>query len=426
MGRGRRQGALTGVGAALLLVALPQAAGAAGPTTEAVSVTGQERFTAGHTPGDAPSAGGHGAAVTPGGRFVAFTSSAALVPEDTNREVDVYVRDRVAGTTERVSVTSTGRQTDRGAGAPSISDDGRYVVFQSDADALAFGTTGPTTRYERYAFVHDRVTRRTSRLPDSQYVFARISGGGRYVLHSDGRARRFDRQTGRFLSVDLTPTGGGADDESYAFDISPDGRYVLFYSCATNLVPLASQARCGSDDWRGHTYVRDVVAGRTTLVSATSAGRPLAHGTRPLGVSADGRRVLLEVLEDRTDTGAVVAPAVYLKDLVSGRLQRVHTPVEEWLPVLLSRDGSRVAFAAEDRDSGVAGDTNRWQDVFVKRVDGGTTRVSVPLQGGQANGPSSLLALSPDGRSVVFASTADDLVPGDRNSSQDVFVRSGS
>src|SRR5919204_6943340 len=82
-------------------------------------------------------------AVSADGRYVAFVSlSDNLVPGDTNGTADVFVRDRLTGTTERVSVSSTGAQANRdsgllnGMGGPSISADGRYVAFDSQATNL--------------------------------------------------------------------------------------------------------------------------------------------------------------------------------------------------------------------------------------------------------------------------------------------------
>ena len=89
----------------------------------------------------------------------------------------------------------------------------------------------------------------------------------------------------------------------------------------------------------------------------------------------------------------------------------------------ISKDGRYVAFYS-DASNLVAGDTNRGRDVFVyDRQTGQTTRVSVANDGSQANGDSFAPAISGDGRYVVFSSSASNLVPGDTNNANDIFVR---
>src|SRR5438477_10465809 len=106
-------------------------------------------------------------AVSGDGRYVAFASlSDNLVPGDTNGAVDVFVRDRLSGTTERVSVSSTGVQGNadsgllNGMGGPSLSADGRYVAFDSQASNLVKGDTNGAID----VFVHDRLTGTTERV----------------------------------------------------------------------------------------------------------------------------------------------------------------------------------------------------------------------------------------------------------------------
>src|SRR5215216_1236671 len=106
-------------------------------------------------------------AISADGRYVAFVSFAEnLVPGDTNQSADVFVRDRVLGTTERVSVSSSGREADGNngllnlMGGPSISADGRFVAFSSDATNLVSGDRNNNPD----VFVHDRVTGETTRV----------------------------------------------------------------------------------------------------------------------------------------------------------------------------------------------------------------------------------------------------------------------
>src|SRR5919106_1755369 len=145
------------------------------------------------------------AAISADGRFVAFASLASnLVENDTNGVADVFVRDRVNGTTERVSVSSKGREGDGHsgivgvAGYPAISADGRFVAFQSNADNLA----PEDGNLVDDVFVHDRVTGTTER-------------------------------------VSVSSSGVGGNGTSSRPDISADGGVVGFHSKAENPVPGA-------------------------------------------------------------------------------------------------------------------------------------------------------------------------------------------
>jgi len=186
---------------------------------------------------------------------VVFESDASnLVPGDTNGRYDIFLRDRQTDTTTRLSVSSAGTQGNDSSLAPSISADGRYVVFESDASNLVPGDTNG--RYD--IFLRDRQTGTTTRLNVSSTgtqgngVSGRpsISADGRYVaFNSDasnlvpgdtnGRNDIFlrDRQTGTTTRLSVSSTGVQGDGHSYDPFISADGRYVAFNSHATTLVP---------------------------------------------------------------------------------------------------------------------------------------------------------------------------------------------
>ena len=101
------------------------------------------------------------------GRFVAFYSAATnLVSEDTNYATDIFVHDRQTSETTRISVSSSGAQGNGGSSNPSISSDGRYIAFESDASNLVSGDTNDFGDI----FVHDRQT--------GQTTLVSISSGG--------------------------------------------------------------------------------------------------------------------------------------------------------------------------------------------------------------------------------------------------------
>jgi len=253
-------------------------------------------------------------AISADGRYVAFPSDADnLVPGDTNRAVDVFVRDRVTGVTERVSVDSSGNQADNSLhhydGLPlscAISGDGRYVAFESLLTNLVPGDTNGA--YD--VFVHDRVTGRTERVSidssgnqgDNNSTGVSISADGRYVAFesdadnlvagdTNGTWDVFvhDRVTGVTERVNVD-SSGNQDSGSFLFGfagvatISANGRYVAFLSQATNLAPGDA-----SDQPKG--FVHDRVTGFTErindVITCDFSSRCLAPA-----ISADGRYVL--------------------------------------------------------------------------------------------------------------------------------------
>ncbi|WBB81121.1 hypothetical protein O7606_07005 [Micromonospora sp. WMMD882] len=312
------------------------------------------------------------------GRYVAFTSAAPnLVPDDTNGTWDVLVRDRRTGVTSSVSRSTTGVVGDSSSHGQSLSPDGRYVSFTSDATNLAPDDTNGASD----GFVHDRRTGRTSR-----------------VTLTDGDAQ--------------------ADARSYAPAISADARFVAFVSDAANLVP-------GDTNGVADVFLRDRRAGATVRVSGPNADAPSDAPT----ISADGRYVAFtsEAALVPGDTNGVAD--VYVRDLRTGSLRRVSVSTTgaqaDALTVSpsISADGRYVAFTSEA--ALVPGDSNGVADVFVRDLRAGTTvRASLTADGGQATGGSSYGPMvSADGRHVVFTSDATDLVPADGNGVADVFVR---
>jgi Tol biopolymer transport system component len=323
-------------------------------------------------------------AVSADGRFVAFSSKASnLVPGDTNEDWDVFVRDREAGTTERVSINSSGAQAEGASGRPAISADGRLVAFVSTAPNLVAGDKN-----------------------DKQDVFLR------------------DRQEGKTERVSVGSDGSEGDDDSSWFPaISADGRFVVFVSLATNLVPDDANSR-------QDVFVRDRREGKTERVNISSSGEE-ANGFSGwiTSISGDGRFVVFSSnasnLASEDENGA---SDVFLRDRVEKTTTRLSVTPEggdsdgNSALATMSTDGRFVAFISEATNL-VEGDTNNTRDVFIHdRTTHETKRVSVTEAGEEGNGPSAFCALSADGSVLAFHSAASNLVPGDTNDKEDVFA----
>ena len=223
------------------------------------------------------------------GNLVAFESAASnLLPDglvgrrtDTNGVRDVFVYNRSTQTTIRVSVTSTGTQGADESVRPSISADGRFVAFQSQSVFEADDTNGKTDVY-----VHDLGTGATTRVSvasggaqaHGSSFSPSLSGDGRFVAYWSSAADLVagdtnrvpdvfvtDRESGRTERVSVSSGGAQANGESSDPSISPDGRYVAFWSAATNLVPADTN---GKRD----VFVADRLAHTTSRVSVTSEG----------------------------------------------------------------------------------------------------------------------------------------------------------
>jgi Tol biopolymer transport system component len=253
-----------------------------------------------------------GCAMSADGRYVAFTSySSNLVPGDTNQRGDVFVRDRLLGTTERVSVSSTGEQGNDTSGHPdiAISDDGRFVAFTSDASNLV-GPATPTEDDTFGVFIHDRVSGATEKIPGAGSL-GDFNADGRYISITAAAPDQptqtflYDRVTAATELVSVSPDGAAGNDESGPGSVSADGRYVAFTSRASNL-----GASDTNDDY--DIFVRDRANGVTAQVTHMKLG---AVGGL---LSRDGRFVLYQA-PWRCGTRKSCFGNVYERDLALGK-----------------------------------------------------------------------------------------------------------
>ena len=304
--------------------------------------------------------------ITPDGRYVVFATSATnLDDRASSGDTHIYVRDRLTDQVALLDANADGEVANASAQHPSISNDGRYVVFQSGSTNLVAATNGIDA--------------------DSPDNYGRI-----YVA---------DRATGAIALVSLDSTSVAADGASENPEISGNGQFVVFQSVATNLT--------GTPGVSGvQVYVRDLTNQTTELVSQAFAAN--GNASEP-SISDDGQVVACLISQwDGTDW----AYHVYRFDLIanSSTMATARTDGsyagEHHHPVV-SADGSRIAFASSASNL-VPGDNNGKQDIFLyDHDDGGTlSRISVDDAGNQSDADSFSPDINPDGTRIAFESEA--------------------
>ncbi len=337
-------------------------------------------------PGSA-AASGNGLSLAPDlsadAQLVVWASAADdLVPADTNGSWDIFLWDRVAGTTERLSLTSGGAQASGTSTGPRISRDGRFVVFESDGALVAADTNGLQDVY------------------------------------------RLDRQTASLELVSTSPTGSQGNGRSHQGDISDDGRWVTFTSDADNLI-------AGNTNPLPDVLAKDMQTGALVLVSASTSGSQGNHISQLPTISGDGTTVAFS-----SRASNLVSPDtngnydVYAKDLTTGVIERLNvTPTGGEANgfarsrMTLSRNGQLVIFAAVSSNL-VAGDNNGAQDIFLRnRQTQWTERVNLDPTSAGLLEDSFVPSMTDDGRIISFASSATTVVPGDTLDQRQIYAR---
>src|SRR6266496_4956589 len=385
-----------------------------------------------------------GPAISADGRYIGFSSASSnLVPGDTSSNFDVFVYDRNTGQTDWISAPESGSpQALSSSATPSFSADGRFVAFQSYASNLVAGDTNNSSD----VFVRDRLTGQTERVSvasdgtqangNSFPGGSAISADGRYVVfHSlasnlvPGDTNRSydvflrDRQTGQTQLVSMSTDGIQGNSGGGLAAISANGRVVAFESFSTNL---------GSSDTNGQmdVYARDLQSGETELISVASDGTQAnSEETGLPSISADGRFVSFYSTSDNLVNGDTnIGYDIFVRDRLTGETTRVSVASDgsqdnrsSDASSSISGDGRFVTFVSWGNL--VPEDTNGIADIFVHdRQTGQTQRVSVASDGTQTNADSYTPVISSDGSSVAFDSQASNLVYGDTNNKSDVFV----
>lgn len=296
------------------------------------------------------------------GRYVAFeTNSATLVPGvNPDFAFIVVLRDRQAGTMEAISLNRTGSRARR-ARRPSVSEDGRHVLFTSDDDDLASdGSTGGGV------FLRDRTSGTTSRLDDCGRVGA-LSADGRIAVYETcaGLVAR-DLQGGTVEPVSV----GNDGVQLYGTEphVSRDGRYVVFTSDVQ--APVIQDVRAS------RVYLRDRLAGRTEIVSRDVDGVPVAGAAVAGSVSDDGRYVAFQTWA-RDVVRDAYAGGVFVRDRLAGTTVRASVDSDGGGTRIaprgaISGDGRYVVFDTDTplvpQDRASSGPPHYGYDVYVHEL----------------------------------------------------------
>lgn len=375
------------------------------------------------------------------GDVLAFESIAGgIVAEKPNLGFGVYVRNFVTNTTILVSKSAQGVVANDASTSPKISDDGTVVVFDSLASNLVPNVSGGSDRLYAKNIVTgaiECVSRNSAGTPIDFNNFVdgfAISGDARYVAfvteasgvtpddtspHADVFV--YDRETQSIELISKGIEGGSGNGDSSYVRISSNGRYVAFSSRATNLI--------GNDKTNGNVdvFVRDRKLGKTVLVSRNVAGKQQAGDCRLVGMSRNGKYVVLDCDES-------LDPALPLHDFfvvtrTGGDVEAVapgktglgtHHDVDR---AQITNDGRYVVFDSLAPGIAKLDDFASGYDAYVHdRKTHKTRLLSSAVPGQIPNGQSRMPVLSGDGRTCAFYSEASNLVANDPDAWRDIFM----
>jgi Tol biopolymer transport system component len=384
------------------------------------------------------------------GRWVAFESYARLAPADTNNQRDIYVLDRTTGRVTLESLTSEGEVLDGDSGYPRLSGNGQCLVFETTIlqDGAPSGneillrdrTRHTTTALSRGAL--DRRPGHVSRGPA-------ISEDGRVVVFAsnavdlvpgpdaNGAAEDvylFEVATGAVRRISLDVNGlQPADGASYAPSVSADGRYVAFTSKATLDGP---RGRSPSGRQIASVYVRDTLLGATERISVAAKGAAANRTSSDPSISADGNYVAFVSEATNLAPGdRHASPDILLRDrrarstVVISRAAGGGAANGPSRQPVVSADGRFVAFQSQasnlvcaKRCAAADEDINLVSDVFVfDRVTGTTVRISAGPEGGWAE--ESAAPQFDAGAGVVAFTSRHPIDERDVSNDFDLFVR---
>lgn len=373
--------------------------------------------------------------ITPDGRYVAFFSWAKNVVPGRTNQGEVYLRDLVNGQTYLASTNAHAiasqvfGASDVASFDYAISDDGQYVVYEISPKTTRSATV--IVRGQPFTGVTEVIS--TNGVPSYSFENARnvdISPDGRFVAFiadtnrgfgTSGAVYLWDGQSNSTTLVSADVNGAFSPGVCDWPVIDPTGRYVAFFSTATNLVGQEAPLGWG-------LYLRDVAANATELIE------PGSTVVTPITCASISTNAQFVAYDSAGLLGNSTQSDVFVRHIFSSSNELISTR-DPGLPSTtangpsapgsscISSNGRYLTFSSRAEDL-VTNDSNGFRDVFVQdRVAGLTVLASANTNGISGNGPSYDPSISTDGRYVAFTSVANDLVAGDTNNASDVFVR---
>ncbi len=374
---------------------------------------------------------GSGGAISHDGRIAAFASDAANLPHGDGSTFRCYVRNLETGRTRLVSVTSNGVPATGETFSPAISANGRFVAFYGTGSGL------PGANGQGQVWVHDLktgTTRLASRANNGDpgtggnSAYPSLSGDGRLVIFESyasnlpGASSNTDLvyirdlKRGKTLVGSRTGAGAPAFGDVYGQPLSSNGSRLAFFALDADLPH-------GGDGFT-HVYVRDRQSGDVRLVDRTSSGTVANGEGDDVSISGGGRFVAFDSGANNLPGGSGPGKQSYLRDLRLGKTRLVSQSSAgqpqngySYYPHV-SGDGRYVAFYANG--SNLPGGDGSTDQIYVRDVREGTTRlISKTADGDPANAYAEYPSISLDGRWALFYSGATNL--GGNPSNQNVF-----
>lgn len=382
-------------------------------------------------------------AVSANGRWVLGSSDLSLVAGDMNSKTDVYLLDRTTNAYELISVTPSGSSATEASQPVGLSPDARFVLFHAYDTNLVPGDNNGSND----VFLRDRLLQTTELVSTSSAGQLGQSGATGITVTPDGRFVLFvsrssnlvpgdangeddvflrDRTLGSTILVSTTPAGVPGAGSSRGIQVTDNGRFVLFSSSAPDLV---------SNDSNGliDVFVRDTVSGTTIAASRALNGQTASGDSEAVGVSQDGRYVCFNTWAADIVTGDLTFTFDgFLRDLQSGTTQCITTPStlafvnqHAWA-LSMSEDGAYVLISTSRIMT--ANDANNDWDLY--RVAVGTSVAEcaslgangIPV-GGQYITQPSPNRLSVNGSRAWFSSSQSVVAPSmDANGALDIFI----
>jgi len=372
--------------------------------------------------------------------FSSYATDLAAPGVDDSGDSSVYLRNIGTPASELISISSSGENANSRAHTPSISSDGRRIVFTTDATNLG----GPDNYYGVYLRNLDSTKTTLVSARNEYAVFGAISSDGKVAAWSEsGTGKGIDPQVRGVFSRSLPagkislvsrPQGDapfilpGAEvysNQSNGSQLSQNGRFALIITSSYRLP--------GYRPDRAQAYRRDLKTGQWTLVTRANGrdGEPVPEGAYSASISNDGNRVVFLTNSSLNPADTDQNQDAYVRDISKGTTTLVSradgaSGVDSDESVgssVISGDGKRVAFTTSATTLGVPGGDSQ---IYVRDLAAKTTTL-VSRADGEAgspgNGDSEDPDISDDGTTVSFVSYANNLSPDDPANIRSVYVR---